>query len=31
MIIDYVRLQGLFVDYRDTLNMAFFRVKKTLK
>lgn len=28
MIIDYVRLKGLFVDYRDTFNMAFFLVKK---
>lgn len=28
MIIDYVRLQGLFVYYRDTLNMAFFLFKK---
>lgn len=31
MIIDYVRLKGLFVDYRDTFNMAFFLVKKPLK
>lgn len=31
MIIDYVRLKGLFVDYRDTFNMAFFLVKKALK
>lgn len=28
MIIDYVRLKGLFVDYRDTFNMAFSLVKK---
>lgn len=30
MIIDYVRLKGLFVDYRDTFNMAFFLVEKPL-
>lgn len=31
MIIDYVRLKGLFVDYRDIFNMVFFFVKKIFK
>lgn len=31
MITDYVRLKGLFVDYRDTFNMAFFLLKNPPK
>lgn len=31
MITDYVKLKGLFVDYRDTFNMAFFLLKNPLK